>query len=95
MRKNLLDRINELTRKSKAAGLTEEEKAEQHELRQEYLADFRARFRAQLENLDIEYTDEIRPEIEVLYTREEDKDLDVDMGNKILRFPKPNEHGGR
>lgn len=49
----LTKRINELARKSKAEGLTEEEKAEQARLRQEFLAKFRANFRAQLENIEI------------------------------------------
>lgn len=49
----LTKRINELARKSKAEGLTEDEKAEQARLRQEFLVKFRANFRAQLENIEI------------------------------------------
>ena len=45
-----IDRINALAAKSKAEGLTAGEKAEQAALRQEFLADFRAGFKAQLEN---------------------------------------------
>ncbi len=37
----LLKRINELARKSREQGLSEEEKAEQQTLRQEYLKKFR------------------------------------------------------
>ena len=51
MRKELIDRINELARKKKAEGLTEEEKVEQAELRAEYLAEFRKNFRRQLEDV--------------------------------------------
>lgn len=51
MRKELIDRINELAHKKKAEGLTEEEKAEQAVLRQEYLAEFRKNFRRQLEDV--------------------------------------------
>ncbi|MBQ9059924.1 MAG: DUF896 domain-containing protein [Firmicutes bacterium] len=51
MRKELIDRINELAHKKKAEGLTEEEKAEQAELRAEYLAEFRKNFRRQLEDV--------------------------------------------
>ncbi|MBR7081318.1 MAG: DUF896 domain-containing protein [Oscillospiraceae bacterium] len=45
-----LERINELARKAKNEGLTDEEKAEQKRLRAEYLAAFRANVEAQLEN---------------------------------------------
>lgn len=37
MKQERIDRINELARKSKAEGLTEEEKKEQAELRREYV----------------------------------------------------------
>ena len=43
-------RINALVKKSKQEGLTEEEKAEQKRLREEYIASFRASLRAQLDN---------------------------------------------
>ena len=43
-------RINALVKKSKEVGLTEEEKAEQKRLREEYVASFRASLRAQLDN---------------------------------------------
>lgn len=52
----MLDRINELSRKKKAEGLTEEEQAEQKVLYKEYIAAFRANFKAQLDN--IEFVDE-------------------------------------
>lgn len=48
-----LKRINELAKKSKTEGLTEAEKAERAELREAYLADFRAGFRQQVESLKI------------------------------------------
>lgn len=51
--KEKMNRINELARKSKQQGLTDEEKAEQHALRQEYLAAFRSNFRQTLENVTI------------------------------------------
>lgn len=50
-------RINELYKKSKAEGLTEEERAEQKLLRQEYIADFRANLVSQLNNIDIQEAD--------------------------------------
>ncbi len=46
-------RINELYHKSQAEGLTEEEKAEQARLRQDYVNNFRANLRAQLNNIDV------------------------------------------
>ena len=45
-----LKRINELAHKQKAEGLTEEEKAEQAKLRQEYLKAFKKNLTAQLDN---------------------------------------------
>lgn len=53
MEKAKIDRINELSRKSKNEGLTQEEKDEQFELRQEFLAEIRADVKAQLENIEI------------------------------------------
>ena len=50
LEKAKIDRINALAAKSKAQGLTGPEKEEQAALRQEFLADFRAGFKAQLEN---------------------------------------------
>ncbi len=51
--KEKLDRINELAKKSKSEGLNEEEKAEQHALRQEYLTVFRSNFRQTLDSITI------------------------------------------
>ena len=53
MEKAKLDRINELAHKSKAEGLTEEEREEQHELRQEFLDEIRADVKASLESIEI------------------------------------------
>ena len=53
MDQNKIDRINALYHKSKAAGLTEEEKQEQALLRQEYLAAIRQSLEAQLDNVYI------------------------------------------
>ena len=50
-------RINELNRKSKAEGLTEEEKKEQAALRSEYIANVRANLRGQLDHIDIQEKD--------------------------------------
>lgn len=55
--KKLIDRINELAKKAKEGSLTQEEIEERDRLRQEYLKQFRAQFRKQLENIEIEYID--------------------------------------
>lgn len=60
MEKVKLDRINELAKKSKEALLTEEEKAEQYELRQEYIREIRLSFGAMLDNTVIQYPDGTR-----------------------------------
>ena len=48
-----IKRINELHRKSKAEGLTEEEKLEQQMLRKQFIADFRGNLAEQLNNIDV------------------------------------------
>ncbi|MBR1701352.1 MAG: DUF896 domain-containing protein [Lachnospiraceae bacterium] len=50
-------RINELYHKSQVEGLTEEEKAEQAKLRQEYVASVRGNLKAQLDNINIQRED--------------------------------------
>lgn len=44
-------RINELARKAKLTGLTEEELEERNELRKKYIESFRANMRNQLDNI--------------------------------------------
>ena len=51
MTEERIARLNELARKKKTIGLTEEEKQEQAMLRQEYLAAIRASLEAQLDNV--------------------------------------------
>lgn len=50
MNQTKLNRINELARKAKTTGLTEEEKKEQHALRQEYIMEFRNSMISTLDN---------------------------------------------
>ena len=52
MDKTKLDRISELSRKQRSVGLTTEEKAEQAELRNEYLVTVKRNFRSLLENIE-------------------------------------------
>lgn len=50
-------RINELYHRSQTEGLSEAEKKEQTELRQEYIAKIRASLRGQLNNVSIQEKD--------------------------------------
>ncbi|MCF0150484.1 MAG: DUF896 domain-containing protein [Firmicutes bacterium] len=53
MQQNEIERINQLARKQKTVGLSDEEKKEQAELRKRFLEDFRANFKAQLDNIEV------------------------------------------
>ncbi|MCM1161363.1 MAG: DUF896 domain-containing protein [Roseburia sp.] len=57
MNQEKINRINELYRKSKAEGLSEDEKKEQALLREEYIANVRANLRGQLNNISIQNED--------------------------------------
>ena len=52
-----IKRINELYHKSQEEGLTEEEKAEQKQLREEYIASVRGNLKSQLDNINIQEAD--------------------------------------
>lgn len=53
MEKAKIERINELSRKSRSTGLTPEEKSEQQALRQEYIRTFRGNLKQTLDSLVI------------------------------------------
>lgn len=57
MDKTQIDRINELARKKKTVGLTEEEAAEQAALRAQYIAEWRENTRAMLDGIVIQRPD--------------------------------------
>lgn len=57
MNEEKIARINELYHKSKAEGLTQDEKNEQAVLRQEYIAAVRGNLRNQLNNIDLQNED--------------------------------------
>ena len=57
MEQKKVDRINELARKAKSQGLSEQEKAEQAQLRAEYIADYRKQFTCILDNTYIQTPD--------------------------------------
>jgi len=46
-------RINELSHKMKTVGLTDDEKKEQHDLREKYVRAFRTSLKAQLDSIEI------------------------------------------
>src|SRR5699024_12053956 len=48
-----LNRINELAKKAKSTGLSEQEKQEQKELREAYLKEFRQSFKEQIEHTTV------------------------------------------
>ena len=57
MNQDKIDRINTLYHKSKATGLSEEEKAEQAALRKEYIESIRNSLRGNLNNISIHEDD--------------------------------------
>lgn len=52
-----IKRINELYHKSKAEGLTDAEKAEQAQLRADYVASVRANLKGNLNSITVQYED--------------------------------------
>jgi len=53
LEKKKLDRINELVRKERAEGLSDEEKQEQKSLREEYIKAFRSGMKNHIEGMKI------------------------------------------
>jgi|ASRN01.1.fsa_nt_gi uncharacterized protein YnzC (UPF0291/DUF896 family) len=70
MNPNKLDRINALYKKSKEEGLNEEEKAEQQQLRKEYIQLVRKNLRGTLNNTTIQYPDGSKQKLEKRYENE-------------------------
>lgn len=68
-----IDRINELARKSKAEGLTSQEKVEQAALRQEYIAAIRRNLRGQLDRIDVREKDGTIVNLGEKYDKRENK----------------------
>ncbi len=58
--KEQIARINELAAKKKAVGLTDQELAEQAELRRIYIAAFRENIESQLKNIEVVNPDDPR-----------------------------------
>ncbi len=78
MEKSRIDRINELARKAKAEGLTEEEVLERDRLRREYVAAFRENLVAQLEATYI---------VDEKGNKRKLKSKDELRADKILKYP--------
>lgn len=57
MTEDLLKKINELAQKKREQGLTKEEQELQKELYKQYLTQFRANFKQQLNNVDVKLSD--------------------------------------
>lgn len=57
MTEEKIQRINELYRKAKNEGLTEEEAKEQQALRKQFIDDFKRNLRGQLDNISIQEAD--------------------------------------
>lgn len=53
MKQEKIQRINYLAKKSKSEGLTAAEKAEQAQLRAEYISAVKTNFRAMLDNIEV------------------------------------------
>ncbi len=51
LKKEKIDRINHLAKKARESGLTHEEKAEQQQLRKEYIEKFREHFKGHLDRI--------------------------------------------
>ena len=78
MEKSRIERINELARKAKAEGLTEEEILERDQLRREYVAAFRENLVAQLEATYI---------VDEKGNKRKLKSKDELRADKILKYP--------
>ena len=63
MEQKKIDRINELAKKKRSVGLTDEELAEQQTLHKEYIASYRASLRGILDNTVIERPDGSREQL--------------------------------
>lgn len=69
--KEKIDRINELAKKNKEQGLTEEEKKEREILRKEYIEKFRENFRGHLNQ--IRFVEDLSEEELAEYNRKHKK----------------------
>ena len=73
LEKEKIDRINELAKKRKEEGLTEEEHKERGALRAEYLKKFREHFRGHLDR--IKFVEDMTEEEKAEYNRTHEKKI--------------------
>ena len=78
----MIDRINELAKKKKTEGLSEEESAEQKVLYREYIDAFKANLKAQLEMIEV--VDEDKKEVEKI--EEEVEELEETLSESENRL---------
>lgn len=71
-----IERINELARKAKTVGLTEEEKQEQAKLRKEYIASVVGDLRNQLDNTYVLDENENKVKITAYNSKEKKKEAE-------------------
>ena len=71
--KEKIDRINQLAKKHKEEGLTEEELKERELLRKEYLAKFRENFRGHLDR--IKFVEDLSEEERKEYDKKQKKNM--------------------
>ncbi len=71
-----VERINELARKAKTVGLTEEEKKEQAKLRKEYIASVVGDLRNQLDNTYVLDENENKVKITAYNSKEKEKEAE-------------------
>lgn len=71
-----VERINELARKAKTVGLTEEEKQEQAKLRKEYIASVVGDLRNQLDNTYALDENETKVKITAYNSKEKEKEAE-------------------
>jgi uncharacterized protein YnzC (UPF0291/DUF896 family) len=74
--KELVDRINELSKKQRSEGLTEQEKIEQAECRRKYIDAFKANVKRTLDNIE-----RVSPEEYAARMKERQHSSDCDCGH--------------
>ncbi len=79
-----IKRINELYHKSQDVGLTDEEKAEQKQLRQDYVASVRNNLRSQLDNINIQEADGSITNLGRKYGKRQDIEIEAKNNRRKL-----------